>query len=87
MPQPGFGAVPEARRVALLERGRRENHGIADFLREGVKDGSVADCDAALVTHICAGAFGRYRASTSCVRIRSSSPTPADSRSASCTSA
>jgi len=58
MPQPGFGAVPEARRVALLERGRRENHGIADFLREGMKDGSVADCDAALVTHICAGAFG-----------------------------
>ena len=58
MPQPGFGAVPEARRVALLERGRRENRAVADFLREGAKDGSAVACDAALVTHICAGAFG-----------------------------
>lgn len=58
MPQPGFGSVPEERRGALLERGRRANRAIADFVREGVKDGSAAPCDAALVTHICAGAFG-----------------------------
>jgi len=58
MPQPGFGAVPKARRMALLERGRRENRAVADFLREGATDGSAVPCDAALVTHICAGAFG-----------------------------
>jgi len=58
MPQPGFGAVPEARRGPLLERGRRANRAIADFVREGANDGSAVPCDAALVTHICAGAFG-----------------------------
>jgi hypothetical protein len=58
MPQPGFGAVPEPQRQALLERGRRENRSVADFLRQGVADGSAVACDAGLVTHICAGAFG-----------------------------
>jgi hypothetical protein len=58
MPQPGFAALPEGRRGPLIERGRRANRAIADFVREGVKDGSTVPCDAALVTHICAGAFG-----------------------------
>lgn len=58
MPQPGFGAVPEARREALVARGRRNNRAVADFLRAGVKDGSAVACDAGLITHICAGAFG-----------------------------
>ena len=58
MPQPGFGSVPEARRVSLMERGRRENKAVADLLREGTADGSAVPCDAAMVTHICAGAFG-----------------------------
>jgi AcrR family transcriptional regulator len=58
MPQPGFGSVPEARRTSLMKRGRRENEVVADLLREGVADGSAVACDAAMVTHICAGAFG-----------------------------
>lgn len=58
MPQPGFGAVAEERRLALVARGRRNNRAVADFLREGAKDGSAVACDAAIVTHICAGAFG-----------------------------
>ncbi|HZC15773.1 MAG TPA: TetR/AcrR family transcriptional regulator [Caulobacteraceae bacterium] len=58
MPQPGFGAVPEARRMSLMKRGRRENEVVADLLREGAADGSAVACDAAMVTHICAGAFG-----------------------------
>lgn len=58
MPQPGFGSVPEARRVPLMQRGLRNNQAVADFVRAGAKDGSAVDCDSALVTHICAGAFG-----------------------------
>jgi AcrR family transcriptional regulator len=58
MPQPGFGAVPDARRTALLERGRRENRAVSDFLREGAADGSLVACEAGLVAHISAGAFG-----------------------------
>ena len=58
MPQPGFGAGPDARRMALLERGRRENRAAADLLREGAADGSVVACDAAMVAHMTAGAFG-----------------------------
>ncbi len=58
MPQPGFGSVPETRRIALLERGRRANGAVAGFLRDGAKDGSVIACDADLLTHIYAGAFG-----------------------------
>jgi len=55
MPQPGFGSVPEARRMSLMKRGRHENEVVADLLREGVADGSAVACDAAMVTHICAG--------------------------------
>jgi AcrR family transcriptional regulator len=58
MPQPGFGSVPEPRRLAMQARGRRNNRAVSDFLREGAGDGSAVPCDAGLVTHICAGAFG-----------------------------
>jgi AcrR family transcriptional regulator len=58
MPQPGFGSLPEARRMPLMKRGRRENEVVADLLREGFADGSAVACDADMVIHIAAGAFG-----------------------------
>jgi AcrR family transcriptional regulator len=58
MPQPGFEAVPDAVRAPLRQRAYAENKFISDMLRQGIADGSANACDAPLVTHICAGAFG-----------------------------
>jgi AcrR family transcriptional regulator len=58
MPQPGFEAVPEAKRAALIRRGGLQNEMISSMLERGVREGVARPCGAAMVTHICAGAFG-----------------------------
>lgn len=58
MPQPGFGSLPEQNRQRFLKVARRQNKSIASFLDEGIAANLVRPCRAALVTHLCAGAFG-----------------------------
>jgi len=58
MPQPGFGALPEQTRRRFQKIAGRQNRSVANFLAQGEKEGLARSCDAALVTHICAGAFG-----------------------------
>jgi AcrR family transcriptional regulator len=58
MPQPGFGSLPEADQVRFRRIAGRQNKTIAQFLQQGVQQGVGRECEAALVTHICAGAFG-----------------------------
>jgi AcrR family transcriptional regulator len=58
MPQPGFEAVPEPTRDRLRRRAAEENRRVAGLLQRGVTEGMARACDASLVTHIAAGAFG-----------------------------
>lgn len=58
MPQAGFEAVPEARRMEFKRRARTVNRQMAGLLSRGVAEGIGISCDAPMVTHVCAGAFG-----------------------------
>lgn len=58
MPQPGFESVPDEQRAPLVRRANQENKAMAELLRRGIAEGVGRSCDAPLVTHICAGAFG-----------------------------
>lgn len=58
MPQPGFEAVPVHIRAVLQQRARRQNMTIASMLKRGIEEGVARPCEAALATHVCAGAFG-----------------------------
>lgn len=58
MPQPGFGSLPAADQKRLREVAGDQNNRIARFLKIGTEEGLVRKCESALVTHICAGAFG-----------------------------
>ena len=56
-PQPGFEALPEARRAPLVARANRLNLMFSRMLRDGVADGSCRPCDTRIVAQIPAGAF------------------------------
>jgi AcrR family transcriptional regulator len=58
MPQPGFEALPEDRRVPLVARATRLNLHFNRLLREGVAEGSCRDCDTRIVAQLPAGTFG-----------------------------
>lgn len=58
MPQPGFASMPDEKRVILVRRANQENKTVAGLLQRGITEHVARDCDAPLVTHICAGAFG-----------------------------
>ena len=58
MPQPGFEALPEARRAPLAARANRISLHFTRVLRGGIADGSCRPCDARIVSQIPAGAFG-----------------------------
>ena len=58
MPQPGFEALPEELRKELHGRARAQNRAVADLLDNGIREGLARECDAGLVTHLVAGAFG-----------------------------
>ena len=58
MPQPGFESVPQDKRGSFKRRAAAENRSLARLLQAGAEEGVARPCDAGLVTHICAGAFG-----------------------------
>lgn len=58
MPQPGFGSLPVADQKRLRDIAGGQNNQIARFLKNGVQEGLVRKCESALVSHLCAGAFG-----------------------------
>ncbi|MBB5705308.1 TetR family transcriptional regulator [Sphingopyxis panaciterrulae] len=58
MPQPGFEGMPKTIRDRLHRRASSQNSAVARALAMGAAEGVARECDAPLVTHMCAGAFG-----------------------------
>lgn len=58
MPQPGFGSLPQADQARFRRIAGDQNNRIAKFLKSGMQEGLIRKCEGALVSHICAGAFG-----------------------------
>lgn len=58
MPQVGFEAVPESRRSDFKRRASQINRQMAGLLQRGTAEGVSRPCDAPMVTHVSAGAFG-----------------------------
>lgn len=58
MPQPGFEAVPPRKRTRFKTQAAAQNQLIAGLLKQGIQQGVAEPCDAKLLTHLSAGAFG-----------------------------
>ncbi|MEM1232048.1 MAG: TetR family transcriptional regulator [Pseudomonadota bacterium] len=58
MPQAGFEAVPPAHRADFKRRAAQINRQLAQLLSRGVAEEIGRPCDAPMVTHVSAGAFG-----------------------------